>query len=288
MLKGRIIKALSGFYYVEHDGAVYETRARGKFRKTQETPLVGDFVTFQIENESGGYINEIHERKNSLIRPPVANIDQLLVTMSMRSPDFSFYLLDRFLAYAEAHDMEPVIVITKKDLDDDPAKHDEITKVYEGIYPVHFTDQEHIGEDLKGVFRDRLNVLAGQSGVGKSTLLNTLVPDLGLVTGEISGALNRGRHTTRHVELVRVGGGLIADTPGFSTIEFTDIDKYNIKYCFPDFNEFSAYCKFRECSHINEPKCGVKAAVASGVLAESRYSGYLAIHQEIENRKERY
>jgi len=288
MLKGRIIKALSGFYYVENDGDIYETRARGKFRKTQETPLVGDFVTFQIENESGGYINEIHERKNSLIRPPVANIDQLLVTMSMKSPDFNYYLLDRFLAYAEAHDMEPVVVITKKDLDDDPAKHEEIREVYRSIYPVHFTDQEHIGEDLKGIFRDRLSVLAGQSGVGKSTLLNTLVPDLGLGTGEISGALNRGRHTTRHVELIRTGGGLIADTPGFSTIEFTDIDKYNIKYCFPDFNEYSTSCKFRECSHINEPKCGVKAAVASGEITGSRYNSYLVIHQEIENRKERY
>ncbi|AKG73742.1 ribosome small subunit-dependent GTPase A [Salinicoccus halodurans] len=288
MLKGRIIKALSGFYYVEHEGSMYETRARGKFRKTLETPLVGDIVSFQIENESGGYINEIHERKNALIRPPVANIDQLLVTMSMKSPNFSYYLLDRFLAYAEAHDMEPVIVITKMDLGDDTHAFEEIRNVYEGVYPTHFTDRDHINEDLKGIFKDRLNVLAGQSGVGKSTLLNTLVPELELNTAEISNALNRGKHTTRHVELVEVGGGLIADTPGFSTIEFTDIDKYNIKYCFPDFNLYSEGCKFRECSHINEPKCGVKAAVDEGKLAQSRYNSYLSIHQEINNRKERY
>lgn len=288
MLKGRIIKALSGFYYVENEGRIYETRARGKFRKTLETPLVGDIVSFQIENEVEGYINEIHERKNALIRPPVANIDQLLVTMSMKSPDFSYYLLDRYLAYAEAHDMEPVIVITKTDLDADKARLDEIRSVYAEIYPIHFTDRNHINEDLKGIFKDRLNVLAGQSGVGKSTLLNTLVPELDLNTAEISNALNRGKHTTRHVELVEVGGGLIADTPGFSTIEFTDIDKYNIKYCFPDFNAYSGSCKFRECSHINEPKCGVKAAVEAEELARSRYGSYLSIHQEIDNRKERY
>lgn len=288
MLKGRIIKALSGFYYVEHGGSIYETRARGKFRKTLETPLVGDIVSFQVENESGGYINEIHERKNALKRPPVANIDQLLVTMSMKSPDFNYYLLDRFLAYAEAHDMKPVIVITKTDLYDNNDKLEEITNVYEDVYPVHFTDRDHINEDLKGIFKDNLNVLSGQSGVGKSTLLNTLVPELKLNTDEISNALNRGKHTTRHVELVEVGGGLIADTPGFSTIEFKDIDKYNIKYCFPDFNNYSGSCKFRECSHINEPKCGVKTAVEAGNLARSRYDSYLAIHQEIDNRKERY
>ncbi len=288
MLKGRIIKALSGFYYVEAEGAIYETRARGLFRKTKKSPLVGDIVTFQVENEDEGYIGEIHERKNALMRPPVANIDQVLITMSMKSPEFSYYLLDRFLAYAEAHDIEPVIVITKTDLLEDDASLDEIASVYKPIYDIHFTDRDHINEDLQEIFRDKISVLAGQSGVGKSTLLNTLVPDLELNTAEISNALNRGKHTTRHVELVEIGGGLIADTPGFSTIEFTELDKYNLKFCFPDFNRFSEACKFRECQHINEPKCGVKQAVAEGELAASRYDSYLAIYQEIENRKARY
>ena len=288
MLKGRITKALSGFYYVEAEGAIYETRARGLFRKTKESPLVGDIVTFQVENEDEGYIGEIHERKNALMRPPVANIDQVLITMSMKSPEFSYYLLDRFLAYAEAHDIEPVIVITKTDLLEDDASLDEIASVYKPIYDIHFTDRDHINEDLQEIFRDKISVLAGQSGVGKSTLLNTLVPDLELNTAEISNALNRGKHTTRHVELVEIGGGLIADTPGFSTIEFTELDKYNLKFCFPDFNRFSEACKFRECQHINEPKCGVKQAVAEGELAASRYDSYLAIYQEIENRKARY
>ncbi|WP_271396388.1 ribosome small subunit-dependent GTPase A [Salinicoccus roseus] len=288
MLKGRITKALSGFYYVEVEGAIYETRARGLFRKTKESPLVGDIVTFQVENEDEGYIGEIHERKNSLMRPPIANIDQVLITMSMKSPEFSYYLLDRFLAYAEAHDIEPVIVITKTDLLEDDASLDEIASVYKPIYDIHFTDRDHINEDLQEIFRDKISVLAGQSGVGKSTLLNTLIPDLELNTAEISNALNRGKHTTRHVELVEIGGGLIADTPGFSTIEFTELDKYNLKFCFPDFNRFSEACKFRECQHINEPKCGVKQAVAEGELAASRYDSYLAIYQEIENRKARY
>ncbi|WP_342389057.1 ribosome small subunit-dependent GTPase A [Salinicoccus bachuensis] len=288
MLKGRITKALSGFYYVESEGALYETRARGLFRKTKESPLVGDIVTFQVENEDEGYIGEIHERKNALMRPPVANIDQVLITMSMKSPEFSYYLLDRFLAYAEAHDIEPVIVITKTDLLEDEAFLKEIEAVYRPIYDIHFTDRYHINEDLQGIFKDKISVLAGQSGVGKSTLLNTLVPELELNTAEISNALNRGKHTTRHVELVEIAGGLIADTPGFSTIEFSELDKYNLKFCFPDFNHFSEACKFRECQHINEPKCGVKQAVADGRLAASRHESYLSIYQEIENRKARY
>ena len=287
MLKGRIVKALSGFYYVEHEGYAYETRARGKFRKTAESPLVGDIVSFQVENETGGFITEIDVRKNSLKRPQVANIDQILITMSMRSPEFSYYLLDRFLAYSEAHDMNPVIIITKSDLSE-AAIQKEIQTVYENIYPIHFTDRIDINTDLAGIFKDRISVLAGQSGVGKSTLLNTLVPGLKLDTGEISNALNRGKHTTRHVELVDVGGGMIADTPGFSTIDFRAVDQYNIKFCFPDFNSFSEHCKFRECLHKNEPKCGVKSAVENGELPQSRYDSYLAIYQEIENRKERY
>lgn len=288
MQKGRIVKALSGFYYVDSDGKVYKTRARGRFRKTAETPLVGDIVTFQVENEDEGYITEIDARRNSLVRPPVANIDQVLLTMSMKSPAFSFYLLDRFIAYAEAHDIEPVIIITKVDLTEDEAITSQIETIYSSEYDVYFTDKAHINEDLEAVFKDRLSVLAGQSGVGKSTLINTLIPEMELETNEISDKLNRGKHTTRHVELVEINDGFIADTPGFSTLDFSVIDIYNIKYCFIDFNEFAPRCKFRECLHINEPKCGVKNAVANGELAQSRYDSYKQIYEEINNRKERY
>lgn len=286
MQTGKIIKALSGFYYVESDNKVYETRARGRFRKTAESPLVGDYVEFQIENVDEGYITAILPRKNSLIRPPVANIDQLLLTSSLKSPDFSFYLLDRFIAYSEANDINPVIIVTKNDLNDDESLIEEIKAVYGRMYEVHFTDKAHINTDLADVFNEKTSVLAGQSGAGKSTLLNTLLPHLDLKTDEISNALNRGKHTTRHVELISIDGGFIADTPGFATIDFLNIDKYNIKFCFVDFNDY--HCKFRECLHINEPKCGVKAAVESGELAQSRYDSYVKIYNEIDNRKERY
>jgi ribosome biogenesis GTPase / thiamine phosphate phosphatase len=286
MQTGKIIKALSGFYYVESDNKVYETRARGRFRKTAESPLVGDYVEFQIENVDEGYITAILPRKNSLIRPPVANIDQLLLTASLKSPDFSFYLLDRFIAYSEANDINPVIIVTKNDLNDDESLIEEIQAVYGRMYEVHFTDKAHINTDLADVFNEKTSVLAGQSGAGKSTLLNTLLPHLDLKTDEISNALNRGKHTTRHVELISIDGGFIADTPGFATIDFLNIDKYNIKFCFVDFNDY--HCKFRECLHINEPKCGVKAAVESGELAQSRYDSYVKIYNEIDNRKERY
>ena len=286
MQTGKIIKALSGFYYVESNDKVYETRARGRFRKTAESPLVGDYVEFQIENVDEGYITAIKPRKNSLIRPPVANIDQLLLTTSLKSPDFSFYLLDRFIAYSEANDINPVIIVTKNDLSDDEALIEEIKSVYGPIYEVHFTDKNHINEDLADVFDGKTSVLAGQSGAGKSTLLNTLLPHLDLKTNEISNALNRGKHTTRHVELINISGGFIADTPGFATIDFLNIDKNNNQFCFIDFNVY--ICKFRECLHINEPKCGVKAAVETGELAQSRYDSYVKIYNEIDNRKERY
>lgn len=286
MQTGKIIKALSGFYYVESNNKVYETRARGRFRKTAESPLVGDYVEFQIENVDEGYITAILPRKNSLNRPPVANIDQLLLTASLKSPDFSFYLLDRFIAYSEANDINPVLIVTKNDLNDNDTLIEEIKRVYTPMYEVYFTDKDHINEDLKDVFDGKLSVLAGQSGAGKSTLLNTLLPHLDLKTDEISNALNRGKHTTRHVELISIDGGFIADTPGFATIDFLNIDKYNIKFCFIDFNQYN--CKFRECLHINEPKCGVKAAVESGELAQSRYDSYVKIYNEIDNRKERY
>ena len=286
MQTGKIIKALSGFYYVLSNDLIYQARARGLFRKTEESPLVGDEVKFQIENENEGYITEILPRKNALVRPPVANIDQLLLTASLKSPDFSFYLLDRFIAYSEAHDIEPVIIITKNDLNEDTDLLEEIKQVYSPFYELHFTSKSQIKEELSDLFTDKISVLAGQSGAGKSTLLNTLLPDLDLKTDEISNALNRGKHTTRHVELIEHNGGYIADTPGFSTIDFINIDKYNIKFCFIDFNQFT--CKFRECLHINEPKCGVKNAVENRALAKSRYESYVKIYNEIDNRKERY
>ncbi|CAD2076917.1 ribosome small subunit-dependent GTPase A [Phocicoccus pinnipedialis] len=288
MRTGRLVKALSGFYYIKVDEEIYQTRARGIFRKSgMYSPLVGDIVDFESDNLKEGTLINIHERKNALNRPQVANVDQILITMSLKSPDFSFYLTDRFIAYSESFDIEPVLIVTKKDLNIDDNLIDKIKETYK-MYKIFFTSKEHFDKDLGDIFTNKLSVLAGQTGVGKSTLLNTLLPELDLETGEVSKALGRGRHTTRHVELIEKNGGLVADTPGFSIIEFTHIDKETLKYCFVDFDTPSESCRFRGCNHINEPKCGVKNAVESGDIKQWRYDSYLQIYEEIENYKERY
>lgn len=287
MQTGKIVKALAGFYYVKDDDDVYQTRARGIFRKRKLSPLVGDIVDFESDNLKEGTITHIHDRKNSLVRPQVANVDQLLITMSIKNPNFSFYLMDRFIAYSESHGIDPVLIITKIDLNSDEVIQDKIKETY-NMYNIFFTEKDTVNESLKDIFPNKLSVLAGQTGVGKSTLLNTLLPELNLETNEISDKLNRGKHTTRHVELVDKNGGEIADTPGFSTIDFTHIEKEDLRFYFKELNDYSDRCKFRGCVHINEPKCAVKEAVNNGDIKESRYNSYVQIYEEISNYKERY
>lgn len=287
MQTGKIVKALAGFYYVKDGDDVYQTRARGIFRKRKLSPLVGDIVDFESDNLKEGTITHIHDRKNSLVRPQVANVDQLLITMSIKNPNFSFYLMDRFIAYSESHGIDPVLIITKIDLNSDEVLQDKIKETYK-MYDIFFTEKDTVNESLKDIFPNKLSVLAGQTGVGKSTLLNTLLPELNLETNEISDKLNRGKHTTRHVELVDKNGGEIADTPGFSTIDFTHIEKEDLRFYFKEFNDYSDHCKFRGCVHINEPKCAVKEAVNNGDIKESRYNSYIQIYEEMSNYKERY
>ena len=287
MQTGKIVKALAGFYYVKDGDDVYQTRARGIFRKRKLSPLVGDIVDFESDNLKEGTITHIHDRKNSLVRPQVANVDQLLITMSIKNPNFSFYLMDRFIAYSESHGIDPVLIITKIDLNSDEALQDKIKETY-NMYDIFFTEKDTVNESLKDIFPNKLSVLAGQTGVGKSTLLNTLLPELNLETNEISNKLNRGKHTTRHVELIDKNGGEIADTPGFSTIDFTHIEKEDLRFYFKEFNDYIDNCKFRGCVHINEPKCAVKEAVNNGDIKESRYNSYVEIYEEISNYKERY
>ena len=287
MQTGKIVKALAGFYYVKDGDDVYQTRARGIFRKRKLSPLVGDSVDFESDNLKEGTITHIHDRTNSLVRPQVANVDQLLITMSIKNPNFSFYLMDRFIAYSESHGIDPVLIITKIDLNSDEVLQDKIKETYK-MYDIFFTEKDTVNESLKDIFPNKLSVLAGQTGVGKSTLLNTLLPELNLETNEISDKLNRGKHTTRHVELVDKNGGEIADTPGFSTIDFTHIEKEDLRFYFKEFNDYSDHCKFRGCVHINEPKCAVKEAVNNGDIKESRYNSYIQIYEEMSNYKERY
>jgi len=283
-LQGRIIKSLAGFYYVESDGVVYQTRARGNFRKKGQTPYVGDFVDFSAEDHSEGYILAIHDRKNSLVRPPIVNIDQAVVIMSAKEPDFNANLLDRFLVLLEHRAIEPIVYISKMDLLTSPDEIAVIQKQYQEIGYQFCT----FLDELLPLLTDKVTVFMGQTGVGKSTLLNKIAPDLKLETGEISDSLGRGRHTTRAVSFYNVNGGKIADTPGFSSLDYEITNAEDLNKAFPELRRLSRLCKFRSCTHTHEPSCAVKDAVESGELWQSRYDNYLQFLSEIENRRETY
>ena len=293
MSKGQIRKALSGFYYVQDGHEVIRCRGRGVFRNRGINPLVGDLVDYEVEGTSNGTITVVHERKNELVRPPIANIDQALLVFSLKEPDFNPLLLDRFLVVVESFQIEPIICLTKTDIvsDEERQKIQPFIKDYQDIgYTVieTFIDDHHLEEKLNPILIDKVSVLAGQSGVGKSTMLNTILPALNLKTGIISEALGRGKHTTRHVELLDVCGGLLADTPGFSSFDFDEIDKEQLSYCFPEFRKVSDRCKFRECLHLSEPKCAVQEGIKNGEIKEYRYKHYKKFLEEITDRKPRY
>ncbi|AYX89619.1 MULTISPECIES: ribosome small subunit-dependent GTPase A [Staphylococcus] len=291
MKTGRIIKSLSGVYRVDVNGQMYDTKPRGLFRKNKFSPIVGDVVDFEVENITEGYIHHVHERKNELKRPPVSNVDHLVLVMSAVEPEFSTQLLDRFLVIAHSYHMRPRILVTKRDITSPNMQNTilQTLKVYEKMgYNTQFISvEDHIGEVFTQ-WGEGLVVLSGQSGVGKSTLLNKYFPELDIETQHISKALNRGRHTTRHVELFERENGFIADTPGFSALDFNHIQKDEVKHYFMEINEYGEQCKFRDCNHINEPKCNVKNEIEKGNIARFRYEHYLQLFKEIANRKERY
>jgi ribosome biogenesis GTPase len=293
MPEGKIIKALSGFYYVLGEEGIIQCRGRGVFRKNKVTPLVGDEVSYQAENKTDGYIMEVKERKNELVRPPIANVDQAILVFSAVEPEFSTTLLDRFLVLIEYNHITPLICITKVDLlEEGLGKLERYAAEYRDAgYEVILTSSETLEglEELYPYLEGKISVFAGQSGVGKSSLLNALRPELELKTSVISHHLGRGRHTTRHVELIKIGdSGLVADTPGFSSLEFTEIEPPELNFCFPDIERISEDCKFRGCLHVSEPKCAVKAAVEAGEIPEYRYEHYKDFLQEIKDRKPRY
>ena len=290
MLRGRIIRSLSGFYTVDSQGQSIICKARGRFRKESLKPLVGDWCLFNVDDQGQGYIMEIEERKNELVRPPIANIDQALIFVSWKDPDFSSLLLDRFLAVVEDKGIEPIIIVTKIDLadeNDDPQKY--LSDYEKAGYRIYYlSSQKGIGiSDIQNIFQNKVSVLTGQSGVGKSSLLNAISPNLTLQTGEISTALGRGRHTTRHVELFGLLGGWVADTPGFSSLQL-DMSARELAVSYHDFAVLSSSCKYRGCLHQHEPSCAVKKAVEEGKISQERYEHYLMFLNEIQQRKEKY
>lgn len=288
MQKGQIIKALAGFYYVKSQGQVYQCRARGKFRKDSLKPLVGDYCEFSIENQNEGYILSLLPRKNSLIRPPICNVDQALLVFSAKEPDMNLLLLDRFLILIEHLQIQPIICISKMDLVDSSLIYHQMKPYEDAGYQVLYVSskQEQGIEAVKNIFKDKVTVVTGQSGVGKSSLLNALDIHLQIDTNEISKALGRGKHTTRHVELIEMYGGYVADTPGFSSLEL-NIEPVDLAISYHDFYELSKQCKFRGCLHESEPHCAVKNAVEQGKISSQRYEHYLMFLKESKLLKEK-
>lgn len=269
---GTIIKQISNDYTVSlEDKEIVVCKARGKFRNLHITPLVGDKVIIDYDNK---YILEILPRKNELIRPTIANIDQAVIITSVHIPDFSSNLLDKLLVTIEFNNVTPIICFTKLDLIDDK-KREEIDMYINYYRSIGYQVFLNTDPEIKDIFKDKVTVFAGQSGAGKSTLLNRLDSNLNLETGEVSVALGRGKHTTRHVELIPLLGGYVADTPGFSSLEFIGMTNSDIRDNFIEFNEYKDNCEYKDCMHNNETKCYIKDKVNDGTIIPSRYENYL-------------
>lgn len=277
-MQGRIVKLISNDYTVLCDNNYYVCKSRGKFRKLAITPVVGDNVIFDKDKS---YILEVLPRKNSLVRPPVANIDQCVIVTSAKEPDFSSNLLDKLLTIIEFNNIKPIICFTKLDKLSDTELNNinKIMRYYKKIGYDVYSNQEL--DSIRKIFCNKITVFTGQSGAGKSTLLNRLDSRLNLKTDEISFALNRGKHTTRHVELLSLFDGYVADTPGFSAVSFIEMTNGDIRDNFIDFDKFRELCEYKDCMHDSELNCEIKKQVESGNILKSRYENYLKfIHKE--------
>lgn len=268
-MTGQIVKILSNLYFVNSNGNVYECHSRGKFRNQNITPTVGDYVKF---DEKNCYILEILPRKNSLIRPLVSNIDQAFIVTSCKSPDFSANLLDKLLVVLEFNNIKPVICFTKKDLltKSELKEIKQVKKYYQGIGYTTLWNTNLFR--IKRLFKNKTTVFTGQTGAGKSSLLNKIAPKLKLETGEISKALGRGKHTTRHVELIELYHGKVLDTPGFSSIDFSDMDNLDIRNSFIEFSKYN--CPYHDCMHTKEKDCLVKKTALTNKMLAERLANY--------------
>ena len=293
-MQGKIIKGIAGFYYVDVvESGIYECKAKGIFRKEKKKPLVGDYVEIEaLENEEFiGNIIEISPRQNELIRPAIANVDQALVVFAIVSPKPNFHLLNKFLVMMESKQISIILCFNKRDLAT-KEQEQELTEIYEKSgYPILFSSavSEVDMLDIADKLKQKTTVIAGPSGVGKSSIINRLQANVYMETGCISQKIERGKHTTRHAELITIDeGSYIADTPGFSSLYVNNFDTMDLKYYYREFIPYEGECKFQGCSHIHEPDCAVKQAVQRKNIHELRYKSYVAIYQEIEREKKRY
>lgn len=288
MQKGVIVKGIGGFYYVDTGDGIFECRARGKFRIQNITPLIGDRVEIDGDTASlKGYIINILERKNQLVRPTVANIDQAIIVFAAKRPDINMVLMQKFLVYAEYKRLDVLVCINKIDLDEQ----EEYLKVVEMLESIPYrvistSVKEEVGvgqlaEQLIG----KTSVFAGPSGAGKSSLLNRIQPGLELKTGDLSKKIDRGTHTTRHAELIKLeNGGMVTDTPGFTSLDISEIEFSRLESCFPEFERYKE-CYFPNCAHDREPDCGIKEAVESGKISRIRYDFYLSLMNELKESR---
>lgn len=288
---GKIMKGIAGFYYVyAENGNVYECKAKGIFRKDNIKPLVGDDVEISVLNEEKkeGSIASILPRKNQLIRPAVANVDQAFVIFAMENPKPNFMLLDRFLIMMEREGVPAVICFNKKDLGDS-AQAQEWKEIYERCGYTVLQTSAHSGEgveEIRRILQGKTTVVAGPSGVGKSSVTNCVQDGIFMETGEISRKLKRGKHTTRHSQIIPVGKEtFLVDTPGFSSLYLADMEEQELKSYFPEFEEFAPSCRFLECRHLKEPDCAVKAALERGEISQLRYENYLGLYQELKEKR---
>lgn len=280
-MEGIIVKGIGGFYYIKSGDTIYECKARGKFRHSELTPMVGDRVIIELQG-STGVIVEILPRTSELLRPMVANVTQAFVVISMKNPDYNPDLLNKFLLQCEYYGLKIIICLNKTDL----AREEELTdfyRVFENVgYPIlKLQAKAALGiEEVKKRLCDEVSVFCGPSGVGKSTILNGLLGKVFMETGSISEKIGRGKHTTRHSQLVHLAGGLVVDTPGFSSIDLSFLPEEELQQCMPEFRDFIGECKFRGCIHYKEPSCAVKAAVQKGIISVERYDFYCKVIQE--------
>lgn len=286
LLDGIIIKSISGFCYVESNNKIYECKPRGAFRKTNISPVAGDLVSISVNGDKG-VVEEIKDRKNFLLRPPLANIDKLFIVSSCSVPSVNTLLIDRMTIIAEYLNIIPVIVFNKSDLGDFGDLPNLYNKIGYNTYVV--SAAENIGIDaLKNEINGCVSAFSGNSGVGKSSILNRIISDLKLSTGDVSQKLGRGKHTTRNVELFKCNGGYVADTPGFSSLSLCDFqinDKHQLQFYFKEFDEFIGCCRFTSCTHTTELGCKAIDAVNNGLISKSRHESYISMYNDLKDIK---